>query len=182
MNAKIKKIWNCITWVLVVLVVLVAVALVGVRLFGMQVYTVLSGSMEPEYHVGSLIYTKEVNHHDLEVGDDITFMLNENTIVTHRIIEIIPDEANADVLRFRTKGIANVTEDLSLVHYENILGKPVFTIPYLGYVANFVQHPPGIYIAIAAAVILILLSFVPELLLKDEEDEDCDFREEFKRK
>lgn len=172
MNLKVKKIWNTITSVLVILVILVAVALVGVRLFGFQVYTVLSGSMEPEYHVGSLIYTTEVNYQELRTGDDITFMLNENTIVTHRIIEVVPDSEDSDVLRFRTKGIANESEDLNLVHYKNVLGKPVFTIPYLGYVAYYVQHPPGIYIAIAAAAILFLLSFIPELLSKEEKEND----------
>ena len=170
MIIKVKKIWNMITTVLVVIVILFAVALVGVRLFGLQVYTVLSGSMEPEYHVGSLIYTKEVDHHELRVGDDITFMLYENTIVTHRIMEIIPDSEDDDVLRFRTKGIANESEDLNLVHFRNILGKPVFTIPCLGYVAHYVQHPPGIYIVIAATAILLLLSFIPELLSKDEKE------------
>lgn len=172
MNSKVKKIWNTITSVLVILVVLVAVALVGVRLFGFQVYTVLSGSMEPEYHVGSLIYTKEVNHHDLEVGDDITFMINESTLVTHRIIEIVPDEEDSDVLRFRTKGIANEDEDLNLVHYKNVVGKPVFSIPYLGYVAHYVQHPPGTYIAIAVAAVVLLLSLIPDLLSKEEEEKN----------
>ena len=53
---KFKKIWNVVSTVLVAAVVLLAVLLVGVRLFGLQVYTVLSGSMEPAYPVGSLIY------------------------------------------------------------------------------------------------------------------------------
>ena len=53
---KLKKIWNIFTTVLTVIAILLAVALVGVRLFGFQVFSVLSGSMEPEYHVGSLIY------------------------------------------------------------------------------------------------------------------------------
>ena len=56
-----KKAWNIISSILVALVVLLAIALVGVRLFGLQVYTVLSGSMEPTYHTGSLIYVKRVD-------------------------------------------------------------------------------------------------------------------------
>ena len=53
-----RKIWNIATTVVVVLVVLAAILLVGVRFVGYRVYTVLSGSMEPTYHVGSLIYVK----------------------------------------------------------------------------------------------------------------------------
>lgn len=170
MSKTIKKTWDVITSVLVAVAALVAVALVGVRLIGLQVYTVLSGSMEPVYQVGSLIYVKETDYRELEVGDDITFMLNETTIVTHRIVEILPDADDPTVLRFRTQGIANETADDVPVHFRNVLGKPVFTIPYLGYVAYYIQNPPGTYIAIAVGAILILLACLPELLKKEEEN------------
>ena len=49
-----KKTKNAVGTVIVILAVLLAVLLVGVRLTGLQVYTVLSGSMEPAYHVGSI--------------------------------------------------------------------------------------------------------------------------------
>lgn len=173
MSKTIKKAWDIVTSVLVIVAALVAVALVGVRLIGLQAYTVLSGSMEPVYHVGSLIYVKETDCRELEVGDDITFMLNETTIVTHRIVEILPDTEDPTVLRFRTQGIANETADDVPVHFKNVLGKPVFTIPYLGYVAYYIQNPPGTYIAIAGGAILILLTFIPELLKKEEEDDSA---------
>ena len=53
---KLKKLFNIITSTLTALAVLLAVLLAGVRLFGVQVFTVLSGSMEPCYHTGSIIY------------------------------------------------------------------------------------------------------------------------------
>ena len=168
MNKTIKKIWNGFTTVLVALVVLIAVLLVGVRLVGFQVYTVLSGSMEPTYHTGSLIYVKEVDPYELEAGDVITFMLDEDTLATHRIVEVVPDGEDAAVIRFRTKGDANDAEDGSLVHYKNVVGTPVFSIPYLGYAANYIQHPPGTYVAIAAGAILLMLVFIPDLFDEDE--------------
>ena len=164
----IKKIGNVVSTVLVVAVVLLAIALAGVRLFGLQVYTVLSGSMEPAYHVGALLYDKKVDPAQLRPGDVITFMLDEDTIVTHRIVEVVPDEEDPSVIRFRTKGDANAAEDGSLVHYKNVLGTPVFTIPKLGYFANFVQQPPGLYVAIAFGAVLVLLAFLPDLLGDDK--------------
>ena len=92
MGKIIKKVWNAITTVLVILIVILAILLVGVRLAGFRVFTVLSGSMEPTYHVGSLIYVKDVDYRQLEAGDVITFMLDENTVATHRIIQVVPDE------------------------------------------------------------------------------------------
>ena len=58
--------------------------------------------------------------------------------------------------------------DATSVHYKNIIGKPVFTIPYLGYVSNYIQNPPGMYIAIAAGAILIMLVFLPDLFEDDK--------------
>lgn len=168
MKTTAKKIWNVVTTLLVAAVVLLAIALAGVRLFGLQVYTVLSGSMEPAYPVGALLYDKKVDPAQLRPGDVITFMLDEDTIVTHRIVEVVPDEEDPSVIRFRTKGDANAAEDGSLVHYKNVLGTPVFTIPKLGYFANFVQQPPGLYVAIAFGAVLVLLAFLPDLLGDDK--------------
>ena len=168
MSRTFKKFWKCITSVLVALVVIVALLLVGARLTGLQVFTVLSGSMEPTYHVGSLIYVKDVDPFELESGDVITFMLDENTVATHRIVEVVPDEEDDSVVRFRTKGDANENVDGSLVHYKNVIGSPVFTIPYLGYAVSYIQNPPGTYVAISAGAILLLLVFLPDLFGDDK--------------
>ena len=177
MTRTFKKIWKCITSVLVALVVIVALLLVGARLIGLQVFTVLSGSMEPAYHVGSLIYVKDVDPFELESGDVITFMLDENTVATHRIVEVVPDEEDDSVVRFRTKGDANENVDGSLVHYKNVIGSPVFTVPQLGYVVSYIQNPPGTYVAISAGAILLLLVFLPDLFdgdKKKKKDADDD--------
>lgn len=168
MGHGLKKLCNAVGWVLVAAAVLLAAALVGVRLVGLRPFVVLSGSMEPTYPVGSLIYVKSVDYKTLAVGDAITFMLDENTVVTHRIIEILPDESEPDTLRFFTQGDANETPDGSSVHYKNILGRPVFSIPYLGYLADYIQHPPGTYVALAAGAIVLLLVFLPDLFAEDE--------------
>lgn len=169
MFSTVGKIWNWLTTILVTIVVILAILLVGVRVAGIQVYTVLSGSMEPTYHVGSLIYVKPVDPFKLEAGDPITFMLDADTVATHRIVEVVPDENDSSVVRFRTKGDANDAVDGSLVHYKNVLGKPIATIPNLGYFANYIQHPPGSYLAISAGAILVLMVFIPDLFSSEGE-------------
>ena len=52
MSKSIKKVWNVVSSILVALVVILALLLVGARVAGLQVFTVLSGSMEPTYHTG----------------------------------------------------------------------------------------------------------------------------------
>lgn len=171
MNKSLKKIWNVIGNILVALVVLLALLLVGARVVGLQVFTVLSGSMEPTYHTGSLIYVKKIDPYTIKEGQPITFMLDENTVATHRVVGIVPDEEDPTVIRFRTKGDANEAEDGSLVHYKNVIGTPIFSIPYLGYVADYIQHPPGMYIAISAGAVLLLLVFIPDIFADDKEQE-----------
>lgn len=159
-----KKLWNIVTTVLIVLIVVLAILLVGVRVVGLTPYVVLSGSMEPNYHTGSLIYVKDVDPFALEAGDVITFMLNEDTVATHRIVGVVPDDEDPTVIRFRTKGDANDAEDGTLVHYKNVIGSPVFTIPLLGFVSNYISHPPGLYVAAIGILLIILLMFVPDIL------------------
>ena len=161
-----KKVINIVTTAFLVLVLFIAAALVGVRLFGIAPYTVLSGSMEPTYHVGSLIYVKDISPEDLKVGDSITYVIAGETIVTHRIIEIIPNYGDNGELGFKTKGDANKTEDGTPVHANNVIGKPIFTIPYLGYMAYFIQTPPMSYIAVGLCVFMLSMTFLPDLVDK----------------
>lgn len=177
MRRWVKKIWNAVSSVLVALVVILAIALVGVRVAGIKTYAVVSGSMEPAYPTGSLLYVKSTDPKDLKVGDAITFMLDEDTAATHRIIEIIPDDEDSGVIRFRTQGDANDTADGTPVHCKNIIGKPVFAIPYLGYFAYFVQNPPGLYLAIGFAVVLVVLVFLPDFFGDDKKSRDKKLRE-----
>lgn len=162
-----KKVWNIASTVLVVIVVLCAVFLMGSRLVGFQCYTIISPSMEPIYKVGDLIYVKQVDPSEIKVGDVITFVVNEDLVVgTHRVVRI-----DAEKQHFYTKGDANETEDGSPVHFNNVVGVLYFAIPKLGYIANYIQNPPGMYIAIGAGILLILLVFLPDMLNKKKKEE-----------
>ena len=144
MSKQVQKVCNVISNVLVVLVVILALLLVGVRLVGLRPMCVLSGSMEPTYHTGSLIYVKPCAPED--------------------VISI-----DAENEHFYTQGDANDAPDGAPVYFKNLIGRPVFTIPYLGYVSHWVSNPPGMYLAIALALVLIILTFLPDMLRKASE-------------
>lgn len=164
----LKKIWNITSTVLVVAMVLCAVFLMGSRLLGFKCYNIISPSMEPEYRVGDLIYVKKVDPNTINEGDVITFIINEDLVVgTHRVVRV--DRENH---RFYTKGDVNEIEDQNPVHYNNVIGVPTFKIPKLGYVADFVQNPPGMYITIGVGIVLILIVFLPDMLGKKKEEEN----------
>ena len=156
---------RCGTLSPVILVAILALLLVGVRLVGLRPMCVLSGSMEPTYHTGSLIYVKPCAPEDVQVGDPITFVLNEDLdVVTHRVVSI-----DAENQHFYTKGDANDAPDGAPVYFKNLIGRPVFTIPYLSYVSHWISNPPGMYLAIALALVLIILTFLPDVLRKASE-------------
>lgn len=165
MQNRIKTIWNTITTILVSLMVVLSVLLWGFRFLGYEVLVVQSGSMEPAYHVGSLVYVKPVDAAVLEVGDVITFELGGGVRGTHRIIEVLDDNGS---LSFRTKGDNNDEADANPIRPKAIVGEVQFTIPYLGFLVAFIQQPPGKFIALSAAALILLLTILPEILFPEE--------------
>lgn len=189
---KLVKVWNVITTVLVALVVLVAVLLVGVRVAGVQPLYVMSGSMEPAFHVGSLIFVQKVDPAKIEVGDPITYTINEaGDYSTHRVIavearetgtrfvedengQMVLDESGVPMIEeypleetayyFQTKGDANNSPDGTPVYYKNVVGVPRVTIPYMGYLAHWLQTPRGRIMGITIAAVIVILTFLPDLL------------------
>ena len=168
MNTKTRKLLKVISNALVIVVVVLAILLHGLQFVGLKPYSVLSGSMQLVYPTGSLLYIKDVNPETLKVGDVITYKMEGGTLCTHRIIEIVHDEDNPDLFRFRTKGDENDTAD-PLVDRDRVVGKAVFCIPLLGYLATYMAVPPGKYIAITVAISLVLIEIMISLVLDDKD-------------
>ena len=160
----LRTLLSAISTLLVITVVALAILLVGVRLVGLTPYTVLSGSMEPAYHVGSLIYVRPIDAQDIEVGTPLTFTVSDGSLVaTHRVVEIITE--NGETL-YITKGDANDVTDPPL-KYSRVIGSPVFSIPFLGYFSTWLQSGAGVIAGIALAAMLLLTSLLTELLPSD---------------
>lgn len=164
MNRNLKKIWNVCSLLIVITVVLLALLLFAGRFIGLDPYTVLSGSMEPQYRTGSLLYVRKPDLSSLAAGDVITFKMGSDIIVTHRISEILPDENDPSGFYCITKGDANPTPDANPVHSSSIIGEAVFALPKLGFLASYIQNPPGRYVCIAVGAFLALLMLIPDLL------------------
>ena len=171
MERIFKIIGKALSTTLISIVVLLTILLAGVRLIGLTPYTVLSGSMEPNYHVGSVVYVKKVAPASLKVGDAITYRLTGNTIVTHRIIEIHGEDMSG--LGFRTKGDANKTED-GVTPAEAVIGKVIFSIPYIGYISNFIQKPIGLICIVGTSTVVLIISFAIDAIFSKEKDSESE--------
>lgn len=148
----IRVILNILSWPVYVCIaagLLIAAPMVA----GYRPVVVLSGSMEPTYHVGSIIYYKEAPFEQITQGDPITFHAGDGgSLITHRVVE--KSEMNRE---FVTKGDANESADPNPVSYSNVAGKTSkLTIPYAGYLIS-VGRKPAVLAVLAAILVLGML-------------------------
>lgn len=142
--------------ILIILVILLCSLLILPKLFGSHMYHVLSGSMEPELPVGSLICVREGKPEEVKEGDIIAFYssLEGEGIITHRVVKNNVVSGN-----FRTRGDANEKEDPLPVSYDNYIGRMVLTVPYMGKLFTVMTSTYGK----AAAVFAVLLGALMNL-------------------
>ena len=122
-------------------------------ILGYHPVVVLSGSMEPAFPVGSIIYYKETPCDKIQAGEIVTFHAGDGgSLVTHRVVE-----NNTLMGQFVTKGDANEKADVNPVSYEEFIGKLTLSIPYLGRLAQLftsTSGKTGAGIVILAALLL----------------------------
>lgn len=157
-----KKICSFINILIIIALAALALYLIVPRVLGMKTFAVLSGSMEPEIPVGSIVITEEVDPATITPGQIVTYQLEGDTMVTHRVVK---NDKNKKQLT--TKGDANSVEDSNPVPYEKVVGHTKSKLPYAGYVVIYIKTPIGIACVCGLLFILILLTFLPNVLSKE---------------
>ena len=167
MTKRIKKIGNVIYWLIIFVLVGIATSTAFSALKipgGLKMLVVQSGSMEPTIKTGSIILIKKQDTYS--TGDIISFVGAGSDSTTHRVTKATI--VNGKEI-FNTKGDANQGEDREAVGTDNILGRTVFTIPYLGYLIAFTKTQQGfIFLIVIPATIIIfseILNIKREVLL-----------------
>lgn len=137
---------------------------------GYSAFVVLTGSMQDVIPKGSLVITQHVDPNELEIGDDITYMISEKTTVTHRIIKIEEEYLDTGERAFTTKGTMNAEADRTPVAAVNVVGKVIYHSEHLGAVISFGQENwPLIVFFIVVA--LIFIKIVGNILEKEEPED-----------
>lgn len=149
-----KRFVSLLSTLLLIVLALGVVTIAVPRIFGVKMFVVLGSSMEPNIHVGDLVYVFPTDYEDIKVGDVVTFVIGEElTVATHRVIA--KDEANE---KLTTKGDHNWIED-GPISYKNVVGVVKIIIPKGGYVFNFLSAPAGKISTVTVTVSLILFIF-----------------------
>ena len=144
---KIKNFIFKIVYFLIIIYLLIFIP----SIWGYKPLVVISGSMEPTLTVGGILYYHEKNIEDFNSNDILVYELNDH-IISHRVHDITENG-------FITKGDANNSYDSLLVNEKQILGEGTnWSIPYIGYYADFIYRHKYLLVISLGVVIIDLLS------------------------
>ena len=152
----LRNIFNAVYWLLISALIIIATSTAFSALKipgGLKMLIVQSGSMEPTIKTGSVILIKKQDTYS--TGDVISFVGAGSDSTTHRVTK-------TNIIKgkeiFNTKGDANQGGDRETIGIESILGKTVFTVPYLGYLIAFTKTQQGFIFLIVVPATLIIFS------------------------
>ena len=164
------KIFQIIYYIFIAFIVAVALLLI-VSIFPItgnyKVMTVISGSMAPAIKMGSVVIVKPAS--DYKIGDVITFGPYSKTKAptSHRIYDIKVVDGQPVYI---TKGDVNNAPDARELQKRDIVGKVLFSVPFVGYAVDFAKKPMGfaLIIVVPAAIIIYdeIKKIIQELKIK----------------
>lgn len=137
---------------------------------GYKPFIVLSGSMEPAILAGDLIVTKRIVPEGVKVGDVISFRVENDIVVSHRVTEI----QNEGGLAFLTKGDANTGMDATKVLPDKIEGIYIWRGAGLGKFALFLQTPIGMLLFVVTPLCLFIIY---DIVARNRRNKDKSTRE-----
>jgi len=148
----------CILFAAVALVFLFSAGGTGApkNFAGFSIMTVLTGSMQSEIPQGSFVITHKVDPATLQIGDVITFMKDDNTTVTHKIVGIYQDYESSGEIGFVTRGVENPENDAQVVMQENVVGKVIFSNLAIGEVFTLIKDNLQTFIIMTGLFIVLL--------------------------
>lgn len=186
-NKILKTIWNIVYTLMFILVVLMLLVVIMQRatnntltLGGFRMFSVVTGSMVPEYEVGAVLLAKEIAPEDIKVGDDIVYQGKKGSfagkVVTHRVISIEQKEdGNYKII---TKGIANTAEDPE-IDQTQVYGKVICNLKILAWIGKLVRNVYAFYFILLIPVAILIVRNVRNIMSMNEEyDEEEENDEE----
>lgn len=173
-NEKVaKKIVEIVAIIILYNILLIAISYANnidiFNIFGYKSYIIKTSSMEPTIKKGDVVVNKKVQEEEIKEGDVITF-LQEKEVITHRITRI---DNNSEGTKYTTKGDNNNIEDTLQISYQNIEGKTILTIPYLGNIIQILENN--------LVFLIVILTLLIYAFIKIKNKEKQEYRREKKK-
>ena len=178
-NKALKIIGEILYILLFIIVILMLIVVIlqrvtdnSVTIGGYRMFTVATGSMVPQYEVGDILISKEIEPSEIKVGDDIVYRGKEGSfkdkVVTHRVISIEQENGEYKII---TKGIANQEQDPEITD-EQVYGKVVYKVQTLSFISKLISNIYIFYFLIFVPIALIIFRQIKQIASRDEEEED----------
>lgn len=133
-----------------------ALVIIVPNLAGAMPLTVLTSSMEPGLPPGTLIVVKPIETDEIAVGDVITYQIESGKagVITHRVTGITNSSDGSQT--FTLKGDNNDIADELQVLPVQVQGKLWYSVPWIGYVSNFVNGNAKSWLVPVIAIALFI--------------------------
>ncbi len=141
-----------------------------ISFFSYRMFNVVSGSMEPKYKIGDVLFSKEVDPSKIKVGDTISYYGTKgqvkDKVITHQVISIEKDLDGKYL--FHTQGLSSVVED-PIVSEEQVYGVVVYKSVVLSWLYKIISSKAGFYFLIIIPLIgIVVYEMIMTLLEKED--------------
>ena len=146
--------------ILTIIIILQKISNSNRTILGYRIFRVITGSMEPEYDVGTVVICKEVPVNDIKVGDDIVYIGTygdyNGKIIMHEVVGIDKDENNNNI-NFHAKGLHSASVEDPQIKPNQIFG---VVKHQSGILTKLYELATSIYSAFIIITILVLNVFI----------------------
>ncbi len=179
-------------FILILIIVLQKVTNSNGSIAGYRIFRVITGSMIPQYDVGEVVISKEINPNKIKVGDDIVYMGTygeyNGKIIMHEVIGIDKDEKGNNS-NFHAKGLNTNSIEDPQIKADQIYGVVKLKAGVLTVLYNLATNIYTSFVIITILAFNVFVSFsLPEKIKKkqlkeaseefeeeeDDEDEEDD--------
>lgn len=179
-NKAIKTLGKIIYILFFILVVLMLIVVIlqrttnnSVSLGGFRLFTIATGSMEPEYNVGDVLIAKEIVPEEIKIEDNIAYRgevkVLKDKVITHQVISIKKGENGK--YKIITKGISNTEEDPEISE-EQVYGKIIYKVKTLSFIGKMISNIYVFYFFIFIPIAFIIFRQIKNIAVGGDDDED----------
>ena len=150
MKEFMKVLGNMGFCVFLILVIILAYMGETGSIGGYTLFSIMTGSMEPTFSVGTLVVGETVDPNDIREGNIITYKgVTGSTVTTHRVQEVKQGEEGVE---FVTKGDANSVVDPITVKGSNVISRVFVDLKHVGGIMTFLQENMGAVIGVGLLI------------------------------
>ena len=166
---KVAKIVLKILYQILVIICLIVAAVIILQkvtasnksIAGYRIFRVITGSMEPEYDIGQVVISKEVDPNSIKVGDDIVYLGTygeySGKIIMHSVVGIDKD-ANGN-LNFHAKGLHSSSVEDPQIKDSQIYGVVKFNSKILTILYKLATNIYSLFVIVLVLALNVFIAF-----------------------